>query len=358
MPEQLYIQTNSAENNEIAVFTRTAGGTLLPAGRFRTDGFGTGVPLAVDFALSNSQGVDSQGSVALSGDREFLFAVNAGSHDISSFAFVNGGLRLVGKVPSGGPGPVSIAVHGSLLYVANKFGRGEITGFRIEPEGQLSPLEGSQRPLSGPGAVAAQLSFTPDGRFLVLTERTTDRIVTYRVNSDGRTGRARSVASSGATPYGFGFDASGRLLVSEAFGGTPQASAMSSYSLGSTGEAAVISASVATHQTSACWVATTGDGRYVYTSNTANPTINGTISGYRIDAHGNLSLLDVDGRTADTGLATFPADLAISADDRHLYVLLTGSQAIGVFALQRDGSLVSQPYVGGVPSSAAGMVIR
>jgi hypothetical protein len=53
---------------------------------------------------STSLGVDSQGSIALSADRQYLFAVNVGSHDISSFAFVNGGMRLVGTTPPAGRG--------------------------------------------------------------------------------------------------------------------------------------------------------------------------------------------------------------------------------------------------------------
>jgi 6-phosphogluconolactonase len=347
--EQLYVQTNSAEENEIAVFNRSAEGTLLPAGRVRTGGYGTGVG-----ALPVPGGINSQGSLALSADRQFLFAVNAGSNDISSFAIVDDGLRLVARTPSRGPGPVSIAVHGSLMYVANQFGRGEIAGFAVDADGQLSPLEGSERPVSIAGASPAQVSFTRDGRFLVVTELATDRIVTYRVNSDGRTGRARSVASSGQTPFGFAFDPAGRLVVSEAFRDAPQGSAVSSYRFAPNGDPVVISGSVPTHQTSACWVVITSDGRYAYASDSNSASI----SGYSIDVNGNLSLLSADGRTAATGEGSHPTDMAISGDGRQLYVLSGGTETIGVFAVQTDGSLVLQPSVGGIPTSSVGMVIR
>jgi 6-phosphogluconolactonase len=353
-PEQIYVQTNATEANEVAVFNRTADGTLQSAGRFHTDGLGTGVSRAADPTARNSLGVDSQDAVALSADRAFLFAVNGGSNDISSFAIVDGGLRLVGKTPSGGPTPVSMAVRGNLLYVANRFGAGGIAGFTIEADGQLSPLAGSERPLSAPGAAPAQVSFTRDGRFLVVSELATNLIVTYRVNSDGRAGRARSVPSSGQTPFGFAFDPSGRLIVSEAVGGAPQAGTVSSYRLGSTGEPVRISASIPTHQTAPCWVVTTGDGRYAYTSN----TVSGSITGYEIDAHGNLTLLAADGLNATTGESSLCSDMAISGDDRYLYVLNPGSETIGTFAIQPDGGLVPQPYVGGVPGSAVGMVVR
>ncbi len=347
--ERLYAQTNSPDENEIVVFDRTAEGTLLPVGRFRTDGFGTGVdigPPPVEGA------VNSQGSLALSEDRRYLFTVNVGSNDISSFAVVPSGLRFVGKVPSGGAGPVSVAVRGALLYVANKFGSGGIAGFRIERNGLLSPLSGSQQQLSADGAAPAQVSFTPDGKYLVVTELATERIVTYRVRQDRRPGEPRSIQSSGQTPFGFGFDPQGRLIVSEAFRDAPQGSAVSSYRLSSSGAPVVISGSVATHQTSACWIATTPDGRYTYTSN----TLSGSISGYRIQAGGQLELLDADGRTGVTGEGSRPADMVISRDGRQLYVVNPGSQTVGAFAIQADGGLAPLPYAGGIPSGAVGLV--
>lgn len=59
-----------------------------------------------------------------------------------------------------------------------------------------------------------------------------------------------------------------------------------------------------------------------------------------------------------TGEGSRPLDMAISADERHLYVLNCGSLTIGVFALQTDGALTAMPYVGGIPSGAVGMVMR
>jgi 6-phosphogluconolactonase (cycloisomerase 2 family) len=340
--EKIYVQTNSTDENEIAAFNRSADGTLLPGGRFRCDGFGTG------------QAVDSQGSVALSADGQFLFAVNAGSNDISSFAIGESGLRLVGKVPSGGPGPVSIGVHGTLLYVVDGFGIGGITGFAIEPDGQLLRLTNSRRPLSDRNVSPAQVSFTPDGQFLVVTERATDRIVTYQIGPDGLPGQPESVESSGPVPFGFAFDLQGRLIVSEAFDSEPEGGAVSSYRLDPSGRPIVISGSVTTHGKAACWIAITPDGAYAYSAN-AN---SGTIAGFRIENDGSLVPLDDDGRTGVTGEGSLPGDMVVSADGRNLYVLNAGSQTVGAFEVQSSGSLTPLPYVGGVPSSALGMVIR
>jgi 6-phosphogluconolactonase (cycloisomerase 2 family) len=346
--ERLYIQTNSTGENEIVVFNRSADGTLLPGGRFRCDGFGTGVTIGPAAAAINSQG-----SVALSADGQYLFAVNAGSNDLSSFAVIEAGLRLVGKVPSGGPGPVSIGVYGTQLYVVDKFGIGGITGFTIEPAGQLSRLADSRRPLSDKGVEAAQVSFTPDGRFLIVTERATDRIVTYRIGPDGLPGQPESVKSSGPEPFGFAFDPKGRLIVSEAFDDAPAGSAVSSYQLDSSGSPVVISGSVPTHGTAACWIAITPNGNYAYTSN----AVSGTISGFRIECDGSLVALDDDGRTGVTGEGSLPSDMVISGDGRNLYVLNGGSQTVGAFTVQSDGSLTPMPFAGGVPGSAVGMAI-
>ncbi len=344
---RLYIQTNATDENEIVVFNRAADGTLLLGERFRCDGFGTGVAI-VPPGLG---AVDSQGSVALSDDGRYLFAVNAGSNDISSFAVVKEGLRLVGKVPSGGPFPVSIGVHGTLVYVVDKFGIGGITGYTIEPDGQLSQLADSRRPLSGESVQAAQVSFTPDGRFLIVTERATDLLVTYRIGSDGLPGQPETVKSSGPVPFGFAFDPQGRLIVSEAF--REPGGAVSSYQLDSSGRPTVISASVTTHGVAACWIAITPSGGYAYVSNAGS----GFISGFRIEYDGSLVPLDDDGRTGVTGTGSIPSDMVISGDGRNLYVLNGGSQTVGAFEVQSDGSLTLLPFTGGVPGSAVGMVI-
>src|SRR5262245_24634641 len=72
----VYVLTNQVEN-AVAVFHRSAQGTLTPAGQFPTGG--TGDP--GDPAKNDPLG--SQGALILSGGNQFLFAVNAGSNQIS-----------------------------------------------------------------------------------------------------------------------------------------------------------------------------------------------------------------------------------------------------------------------------------
>jgi 6-phosphogluconolactonase len=159
------------------------------------------------------------------------------------------------------------------------------------------------------------------------------------VDHNGRAGAPRSTPSAGQTPFGFAFDVEGRVIVSEAFRNAPNGSAVSSYRIAASGSLAAISGSVPTTETAACWVATTPDGQYTYTSN----SLSGSISGYRIEPDGTLDLLDSDGRTGVTGEGSTPTDMVISADGSYLYTLNSASQTVGVFEVQLGGGLKQPP---------------
>ena len=112
--------------------------------------------------------------------------------------------------------PASVTVNGSLVYVLNNKSA-SISGFRVA-DGTLTGLPGSSRPLSDPGADPAQVSFTPDGTMLLVTERGTNSISRYLVDDRGYAGGLTTIKSSGQTPYGFACTSSGTVLVTEAFG--------------------------------------------------------------------------------------------------------------------------------------------
>ena len=333
----VYTLTNSASGNAVAVFDRASDGSLTPDGTVWTGGNGTGA------------GLGSQGALVLDDDR--LFAVNAGSNSIS-LLHVNrrGKVRLADVAPSGGVGPISLTVHGKLLYVLNAGNAttpASIHGF-LALWGELVPLPGSSRPLSTAAPGPAQIEFSPNGRHLVVTEKTTNMIVTYKVRHR-YAGGPYAQPSAGVTPFGFAFDKRGRLVVSEAFGGAPNASVLSSYSLGRDGTIAPITPNVATTETAACWVVVTKNGRYTYTTNTGSASI----SGFRIGNDGGLTLLDADGKTATTGAG--PLDLALAKQSRLLYSLNSGAHEVQGFAVNGDGSLDPVGSVGGLPAGAVGL---
>lgn len=345
----VYVLTNQV-SNAVAVFDRAPDGTLTPAGMFSTGGAGNPIPPPGD---SPTDPLASQGALALSNNNRLLFAVNAGSNEISSLSIGKDSLTLVDKVSSGGIRPISLSVHGDLLYVLNEGGTPNITGFTVGTTGKLIPLPGSTRPLIG-GSMAdpAQVSFSSDGALLVVTEKATNLIDVYVVGADGVAGPPVSNPSNGQTPFGFAFDQRNNLIVSEAFGGAPNASAISSYNAAFSGVLSVVSDSVLDFQTAACWIVITDSGRYVYTTNTAS----GSVSSYELASSGALTLLN--SVAANTGAMSSPIDMALTNGSRYLYVHAAGQQTVQGFRVEADGSLTPINGAGGVPIGAQGIAAR
>jgi 6-phosphogluconolactonase len=334
----VYTETNNAGGNAVQIFRSGVNGTLNAAGMVSTGGLGT------------SAGLGNQGALALSSDSRWLFAVNAGSNDISTFAVSANTLTLVDRVPSGGTMPVSVTLHSNLLYVLNAGGSGNIAGFRVAANGHLSSLAGSSRPLSSSTAGAAQVAFDSEGETLVVTEKGTNRISLYTLEH-GLAQGPTYFPSNGMTPFGFAFDRRDTLLVSEAFGGRANASALSSYDIGDEAPTlSVIDGSVPTAQTAACWVIIARHGRYAYTTNTGS----GTVTGFRVERNGNISRLSADGRTGITGGA--PTDGATAPDGRTLFVLSPPIGTIVSFEVRADGSLRTLSSAQGAAGTATGLV--
>lgn len=332
----VYAEGNAASGNTVLAFERGADGRLTPAGSYATGGLGTGA------------GLGSQGAIAR--DEDVLLAVNAGSDDVSVLRVERHGLRLLDREPSGGDRPVSVTVHDGLVYVVNAGGTGNLSGFRLGRRGDLVPLPGSARPLSTGDSGPAQVEFSPDGDTVVVTEKGAGVIDGYPVRRDGRLGEPAVTASSGATPFGFAFDRRGRIVVSEAFGGAPGASAVSSYAVGRSGAARTITGSAPTLQTAACWVAVTDSGRYAYAANTGS----NSITGYAIAPSGALTRLAADGVTATTGRTA--TDVALSRASRYLYSLGQADGSVTAFRVGPDGGLTSVGVTTGLPTSAVGLV--
>lgn len=334
---QVYIETNAVSGNQIQVYARSSNGQLTLANTYDTGGTGTG------------SGLGSQGAVTLSANGRFLFAVDAGSDDLAVFEVEGRRLREIGRFDTGGTRPTSVTSHGDLVYVLNAGGVGNITGFRQRENGRLFAISFSSRSLSGANVGPAQIQFTPRGDALVVTEKGTNMIDTWPILWD-RPGALATTPSSGLTPFGFDFDNRGHLIVSEAAGGSPDASSASSYDLGRGGWN-VVSASAATNQTAACWLAVSPDGRYAYTANAGS----GNLSGFSISRSGELKLLTPSGNSGSTGAGSHPVDMGFSRGGRFLYVLANGNGTIAGFRVSEDGSLTPIGTVAGIPGSAQGL---
>jgi 6-phosphogluconolactonase len=327
----VYVNDNTTGTNTIAGFLRHPDGSLtpLPGSPFPAGGAGTG------------SGIGSQGALQQASNGRYLLAVDAGSNQVSVLKIGSGGgLSLAGSpVSSGGTMPVSIAVHYSLVYVANASGTPNFTGFTISSAGALTPLAGSTVPLPS-GSLPGDVLFNATGAVLAGTLVDSSQIVTFTVGSGGLlTPAPGSPFPAQATgPFGSEFRPTNpsQLFVSNAHAGA-NLGTVSAFSVAADGTLTSIGASpFADLQTAPCWVEITSDGRFLFAVNTAVPSI----SSYAISPGGSLRLLGSTVFNFPTGLA--PQDARLSPDGKILYVVDTGAGKVSAFKV-RDGSLTELP---------------
>jgi 6-phosphogluconolactonase len=333
----VFAMTNGVDKNEIIAFRRNDDGTLQETRRFGTDGRGSG---------GNVDPLGSQGSLILSEDHSHLFAVNAGSGELSVFRIEGDLLSLEDKAVSGGSEPVSVTQHGNLVYVVNAGGNGNVVGFRWQ-NGQLTEIPDSTRFLSGNNSAPGSIAFSPDGRFVAVSEKQTSKLDVFTVESDGTLSSAVVTPSAGPGEFAISFAPNGIALVSETGpAGQVNASAISSYAILPGGSLSPISISVPTLGAATCWQVTTPDGRFVYTANSGTATI----SGYSIGGDGELTPLAGTIQGANPSGAV-NIDITISSNGKFLYTLNTGNGTVGMFAIHKNGTLTNLGTVDGITAS-------
>jgi 6-phosphogluconolactonase len=382
----VYVATNAWNGgNRILTFPRYADGSLGGASSaVATGGRGSGPG---QFGPIVNDPLGSQNSLIADPSGRYLFVVNAGSGDVSSFAVGRGGPALVDRessVPRGvvgqsNPFPVSLASTGSALYVLNGIGN-SVTGFSVSASGHLNSVQNCALPalpkgnpldvfpattLSSQQAVDTQISgqvgLSPDGKWLVVVSKEgpistttppgatgdlfpfgptsgSGHLYAYPVLPGGRLDCAspRSTAlhvfadGNGTFPFSFTWSPQGRLLVTEVFGQSDQPSslpgglsAVSSYSLNNDGTF-TLQRKVADPLPVPCWIVRSGNN--VFVASFLGPDFGlGAISRYQVAADGGL--VDPGPATAPTTPLTGgsdPIDVALTSDGRFLYQLAPG----------------------------------
>ncbi len=336
----VYVMSNAPEGNEVVVFKRNFLGRLTLGESYPTGGLGTGGTI---------DPLGSQGSLILSPNHRWLFAVNAGSNDISVFHVRRHGLDLVGAFDSGGAFPTSLAFYHNLLYVLNAgkdAATPSINGFRLNRHGQLTPLADSSRTLLGVGY--HQVGFSPYGDELIITKggADADEILVFAMDEEGLPDDSPTITlSAGLVPFGFIFDWRGHLLVAEAGSG-----AVSSYAIQEDNTLAVINPSVTNGNIATCWIAGTWFGT-VFTANTGSDNI----SSYKVKpGDGSLKL-----RKGVAASGNKPIDMATSYNGKNLYILNAAEGTVGAFRVSFNGDLEELGSVPGLPLEyAQGIAVR
>ncbi|MEM5368596.1 beta-propeller fold lactonase family protein [Paraburkholderia azotifigens] len=177
-------------------------------------------------------------AVIASSDGRFAYATSLGSDTVFCFAIVreanDARLELVQKLPvepGFGPRHLRLSPDEKTLYVSSEF-RATVAVFSRDSEtGTLSARSVSPRapalahlndgclrtphldPVTAASLVwGADLQVTPDGRFVYVAERTSSRLIAYRVSAEGSLHYA-GYTDTEAQPRGFSIDPSGRFLV-------------------------------------------------------------------------------------------------------------------------------------------------
>ena len=319
----VFVQTDNTAGNQVVAYDRADNGRLTWANTYNTGGLGGMLSGSVVDHLA------SQGSLTYDAADSVIYAVNAGSNTVSVFSVYGDRLTLRQVVSSGGTFPVSVAVHGNLVYVLNAENGGSVQGY-VALFGHLFPLPGSNRPLGlNPSAspqftnTPGQVAFSPDGSQLIVTTKANGNdIDVFHVGRFGLLSPAPVVNSEpGTVPFAISFDRAGHLVIAEA--GT---NALATFTLHRDGTVALIDA-VGSGQAATCWVAPARG--FFYASNAGSATV----SGYQPAGHGQLTLV---GQTAtDPGTV----DASASAHGRFLYVQTGGNGIVDEYQVNTNGTL-------------------
>jgi len=334
---RVYVNDNNTGGvNTVGGFDRHADGTLTPMAGSPFLAGGHGSPATTL----------SQGALQLSSDGRYLLAVDRGSSQISVLRIEpDGSLELAGDGPvsSNGANPVSLAVHGDLVYVANagtptSRGQTNYTGFTLDRSGHLRPLAGSTIKVPD-GTRLTDVLFSPDGSKLVGTRVSTSLIDSFIVGADGLLTAAPGspFEAEGVGPFGSEFRPTNpeQLFVSNALGGK-NAGTVSAFTDSAGGTLTSIGASpFPNYQTAPCWLEISHDGRYLFAVNTDSKSI----SSYSIASDGSLTLLETTPVDSPTAL---PADGRLSPDGTTLWVVDSGENTVSGFAVD-GGSLTELP---------------
>lgn len=347
-PPDLVVSETNGATNEVLVAERAQDGRLTVVQRVATGGAGTGAYL------------HTSGAVARLGEDRVL-AVNAGSDSVTVLVRMDGRLQVQSTFPAGGTTPTSIAVVGDRVYVMStgipsenhpeptpRLGAPVVQGFRVDESGVATPIPGSRALLPGAcssypceaTSIFAQVAASPDGRALLVTLSSDDRLLTWAIAADGALRELPGATSTVPGPYGLTWARSGVAVIVGSRGPQSQGEALSGR-VGADGWDTRMP-SLVTEGSGACWAALSPseDRAYIIDAGTDDPADPSPgVTTVSLDADGALVPLGVTDVPWDAD--RFPADAATSTDGRTLYAV--SNVGFYVFDIADDGTATYAP---------------
>ncbi len=228
----------SLDRNGRFLFAASYGAHLISVNAVEADGSVSLEPLQVLPTGRNAH------SIRVDGTNRFVFVPNLGDDQVMQLAFDEASGQLAANTPAAvrvdaGTGPRHVVMSGDnrFVYVLSEFlakvlvfsldgrtGRltqiGEAVGVPadsgLRPGARRDPVAAGSTvapPDTSRDIWAADIHLTPDGRFLYISERTSDTLAGFSVNKKTGLLTYLGSASTERQPRGFAIDANGQFLV-------------------------------------------------------------------------------------------------------------------------------------------------
>jgi 6-phosphogluconolactonase (cycloisomerase 2 family) len=287
----VYVLSNDYHEgaNAVLAYRHMSDGTVvpLPGSPFLTRGAGVGNPQEV---LGPD---DTDDPLVISPDGQYLLAVNGGSNTVAVFSIGrDGALTPVPGSPfaSGGQTPCSVAVNGRFVYVANKSfdplhtitELPNYVSFTIDGGGRLEQVPGSKVEVPA-GSSPSQVLVSNDHRFLFATDflgfmlgakdaQPVGTLVSFDLQGSGALkwapGAPYMLPSADGGALGLAINPSYPIL----YVGFPVASAVGVYGIDELTGALSLQNTVSAGA-AACWLRTDVDGRHLYVLNSGENSV-------------------------------------------------------------------------------------
>lgn len=293
--------------------------------------------------VAGIKGVRNPSFLTLSGDGKFLYActdsktANAGS--VSSFAVNDTSLTFLNKQSSCGENPVYVSVHKSGKWLVNaNYTAGTMSVYRILPQGQLDTavqtISYSGNSINKERQDHAHIHssvFSPDGRYLFLTDLGTDKIYYYPFDASKnkplqQAGRKIVNTVPGSGPRHLTFHPNGKMAYCvEELAGYVSVYRLKNGKLDCIQRTAAHNASITTGFESAD-IHISPDGKFLYASNRGKEN---NIAIFSIQPDGRIRLLACEPTGGD-----YPRTFAIDPSGK--FVIVTNVITGTVNLLRRD----------------------